>query len=332
MAYYIYNKTMNNENITKIHNIYVDVLKRGSDVYKNKDDDSKDSHIFKLNSSALYLTEMNKKLRDIIEISENMIIECNKRTTEIKKEINLEKKYEGNPDKIMLIFKEMNQGLKWGDIADIEDKKEHMLRDVDNFINGKRDPDEYKKHKITYKTLNRIYNTRLDFDFKLPIINDIADIPPSLYWYNGDSKYSEGIYTTLNNGVFVRVPFPDTIDYLDTHNKKNTIKCKNKTINECKRFRDNLNKYNNNYVYNCNYLHVGDKFLKINNMVRSSTNSRFGKHSCLNADLKNTSYSEIQSIILYSITDLLLNSLWIKKQKNMGNNPGKIIDNIDISV
>jgi hypothetical protein len=322
---------MNNENINKIHDIYVDTLTHGRDIYDNKDMDMSDLNIFKLNSTATYLTQMNKKLMKIINISEKFITGCNIKVEKIKEENILEKKYAGNPDKIMLIFKEINMGLKWGDISDIADEKENLLDTVDKFIKTERNPDEYKNNKISYKTLNKIYGVRLDFDFKLPIINEINDIPPSLYWYKGDKKYDEGIYMTLNDGVFVKVPFPDTIDYMDTYHKKNTIKCKNKTIEECNKFRNSINKYNENYVHNCNYLHTGDKILKINNIVRCSTNSKFGKHSCLNKDLENTTYSDIQSLMVYSISDILLNSLWIQKQNNIGNNQQKIIDNIEIS-
>jgi len=322
---------MNTENITKIHDIYVDVLKNGNDVYKNNNGSSNDDYLCKLKATMVYLTEMNKKLMNIIDLSEILLNGCKDRISEVKKELYLGEKYKNHINKDILIFKEINNGMKWGDISDIEDKKEKIINDVDFFINNKISSTEYTKKDQMYKTLNKIYNVKLDFNFKLPIIAEITDIPPSLYWYNGDAKYSEGIYMTLNDGVFIKVPFPDTIDYLNSHTKKNTIKCKNKTHEECKMFRDSINKYNT-YVPKCNYLHIGDKFLKINNMVRCSSNSHFGKHSYLNKDLANMAYSDIQSIILYSISDILLNSLWIQKQKKIGNIKNTIIDDIEISL
>ena len=320
---------MNDQNINKINDIYIDILKHGIDIYKNNNGNIDDEYLFNLKKNIIYLTEANKKLVDIIKVSEELIIGCNNRIEEVKKDLYLEKKYEGHPDKVILMFKEKNKGLKWGDISYLEDKKEEVINNTELHINNKKYYTTY--NNIMYKNLNNIYNVKLDFDFKLPIITEIKDIPPSLYWYNGDKIYSEGIYMSLGEDVFIKVPFPDTIDYLNSTNKKYTIKCKNSTIEECKKFRNSINKNNNNYIHNCNYLHKGEKFLKINNIVRTS-NSHFGKHSCINRDLKNTKYSDIQSIILYSVSDLLLNSLWVQKQKKIGNLSNKIITNIDVSL
>jgi hypothetical protein len=321
---------MNTDNITKIHDIYVNVLNHGADIYKNNDGILDDSYLFKLKTAATYITELNNKLMSIINISNQLINGCIDRIDEVKRELNLEKKYKGHPEKVMLVFKELNKGLQWGDISNIEDRKEKLINNIDTFTNTKLNMNIYDE-KIIYKSLNKIYDTKLDFDFKLPIISDIKDIPPSLYWYNGDSDNIEGIYMSLNSDVFIRVPFPDTVDYMNNNNKKNTIKCKNKTIDKCKKFRDGIN-VNNNYVHNCNYLHSGDKFLKINNMTRSSNNSRLGKHSHINKDLEKTTYSDIQSIMLYSVSDILLNSIWIQKQQNIGNILKQIITDIEISV
>ena len=63
------------------------------------------------------------------------------------------------------------------------------------------------------------------------------------------------------------------------------------------------------------------------NLVKNSKN--ICEH-IMNKDLENTTYSEIQSIILYSVSDLLLNSLWIQKQKKIGNIKQSTITSVPI--
>ena len=323
---------MNSDNLEKLHFIYIDILKNGLNSYNiNYDNDNNKSienYITNLAHNKTYIQEMNKNLENILDVSKKLIIECDNKSKEANMQIILNDKYKNDPNKIIKIIKELNNGLSWADITEEDDISNDNINNIKLLIDTKLD-NTYKNDKTLYKKLDNIYDTKLDFIYKIPIINNIKDIPSPLYWYNGDECNKEGIYMNLTNGSHIYVPFPDVL-YNETKNKHKIIQCKNKTITECKKFRYNYNKNNKNYIYKCNFLHVGEKKLKYNNLLKCPFNHRFGNHLFLNNDLKNASYSDMQNFILYNISDILLLTVWSQKQKTLNNSLNEIINNIDI--
>ena len=326
---------MNSINMEKIHDIYTDILNNGLNNLENGYNDSdkilSNRYIQNIEHNKTYIQEMNKKLENILNLSKKLIIEFDKKTIETTKIYKLREKYKDDPSKMIKIYKELNNGLSWADIAEIEDKTEDNINSIESFINTtNKDYTEYKDNKILYKKLDNIYGNKLDFIYTLPIVAKITDIPSPLYWFNGDKTNKEGVYTSLSDGTYINVPFPNILNYSNSKNKYKINKCKNSTVEECKKFRYNYNKNIKDYVYSCNFIHIGDKILKSNSHVRCSFNSRFGNHCFLNDDLKSASFCDMQKFILYNISDTLLLSIWTQKHKTINNSLNKIIKDIDI--
>ena len=295
----------------QIETIYKNLLIESKDIYVNEEFNFQ--YVQLLREKTNTLKTFNSKLNKIIKLNEKFIIDCNRKSEEIDKELKFKQE---NKSDIKLYNR--YAGLSWADIDDIETDKENNLREINNFIDNS-----------SYKIINSIDTFKPDFPYKLPKINNLNDLPNSIYYYEGDNINISGIYTKINNTI-IRIPFPDSIDYNSDKNKKNTILCKNITSSSCKKFRIDYNSDNLNYVYNCNFLHKGDRFKKINNFTRTPNNSRFGKHLFLNEDLSYMPYREIQPILLYSLSDLVLVDLWLQNQESKDKPVYNILNNIDI--
>jgi hypothetical protein len=179
--------------------------------------------------------------------------------------------------------------------------------------------DNKKKQNVIIKELN--YKTNI------PIVTNIKDIKPAFYYLNSNDKnHQSGIYININNDIFIKVPFPDVIDPKKDNEKKNTIKCKYFLQKDCEKNRKRLSKLFNSEIRCCNFAHSGDTLIKLGHTSRCPAIPDFGNPKTFNEDINNLNIRDIKTLLFYSLTDVLLSSLWFenKKEKN------KIYDNIEI--
>ncbi len=185
---------------------------------------------------------------------------------------------------------------------------------------------------LTYNSLDNITLSSIDSvdigpnKISIPIVDNIKDIPPMFYWFEGDKYYKKGIYTCISPGFYSRVPFPDTIPSYNNNFKVNSIPCKYKTKQACSEA-----KYRNSNIYNseirdCSYLHTTEKFIKMGTTYRCNIES-FGHHKTLNYDMDFITNNDIKRLLLYSLSDSLLSALWYQNRFKNGN---LILTNIDV--
>jgi hypothetical protein len=319
---------MNSQEISTINKIYKSVLLNGSKYYKNamKDESIKSARF--LESFSIHLGEMNDKLSVLLNLTDKYAIKCLEKAAEIRKKIELTKKYENDPSHMFLAHKELYKDMSWADMSDKEDQTNKTLADVENLLVKKINKNEYTHKAIVYKKINAVYNINIGFSYKIPIINKLTEIPATFYWFNGDKNYSEGVYTCLSNGFYIKVPFPNLIDTTNSYNKTGSIKCKNSTYKECLKIRKELSvKYNSN-VRECTFAHKNDKYIKIGTSVRCPNMPHFGTHNSLINDLKNVQNDDVKTMLMYSLSDMLLASLQYQKKEKTTKNT--ILTNIDI--
>lgn len=181
--------------------------------------------------------------------------------------------------------------------------------------------------KITEKSIDSIENINISPNIlNIPIIENIKDIPPMFYWYNGDKFYKKGIYVSICKGFYAKVPFPNVVSANDENFKTKTMSCKFDSKELC-----TLNKKKNSEIYNsdireCFYVHKKEKFNKVGSNYRCLVEN-FGNHFTLNHDLNIIDNTNIKHILMYSLSDSLLTMLWYQNKFKNGN---LVLNNLDI--
>lgn len=229
---------------------------------------------------------------------------------------------------------------------DSEISKKFILSfDIDKSLYNKNFKEEFKKdmetniniHKIKeiipktealqYKELSIIDGVDISPNkIKIPIIKYLKDIPPMFYWYEGDNIYKKGIYTSICQGFYSKVPFPNVISTNDTMYKINSIACKYGSKQICQENKKKISEFHNSETRECFYVHKKEKFNKIGNYYRCAVES-FGNHKTLDHDLNIVGNYDIKHILMYSLSDDLLSMIWYQ---NKFKNGELIITNLDI--
>jgi hypothetical protein len=311
---------MHSDDMKLLNEIYIRTLENGVHIYDNTNNNIKIAQ--KLESYASYLTEMNEKIKRIVDITNNYANECINKANAIRELITTD-----NPKYLSTfsLYSGVYKGLSWGDIDEIEETRENIVSGVDDIIKSKEVLSKYNNMPILYKTISSIYGKDLGDNLVVPIINHLDDMPASLYWYRGDVSHPEGIYMCLSNGYCIQVPFPDIIDSKQNSNKQCSVKCKYTNIDECIEIRKTMAVKYKSQVRECNFAHTGDSYNKISNMYRTPNLLRFGHHNTIKYDMEIVSEEDINTMLMYSLSDVLLGSVWLQNHKDYC-----IMTNIDI--
>ena len=322
---------MQTEDLKSLNDIYVKILKTGIHLYGKTENNMSIKSAQRLESYSTYLREMNEKLKDILELTNKYAHECLTKANDIRTIIDIDQKYEGDPMQMFKAKNMMYAGMSWGDIDEIEETREKIVSDVNNVVQQNYIIQDYTQTPIIYKTLSNIYGKNLGFNWKVPIINKLSDMPSALYWYAGDLTNPAGIYICVTKGFYIQVPFPNVIDSTQNFNRTGSVKCKYNNIKECCDARTNLASKYNSTVRDCNFAHKGDKYIKLGTSFRSPHKPRFGNHNFLNDDMDSIPDDDIKTILMYALSDVLLSSMWFQKQKDDDDHNSNIIfTNIDI--
>lgn len=312
---------MDNSDLIELRKIHQNLLKKSYSLF-NESKTADIEKAQKMETVASYLNIVNEELTEILKINTDFAKTCVSQATEIRNTIETNDMYKDNPNKMMLAYQHRFKNISWADLDEQIRNEQESIQNVKNTIKNTK---QVKATPILYKKLKNIYGVKTGFLYNIPVINKINEIPSAMYWFNGDKDYTPGIYTSPSNGVYIKVPFPNVIDSTKNHFRTGSIKCRNGTIDECNKFRDEFSKYKSS-VNSCNFAHVGDAYVKIGNVFRCNEIPRFGNYAYLSDDLSTIQETNIRTMLMYSLSDLLLGSLWF--QKNKKNNI--IIEDVDI--
>lgn len=262
---------------------------------------SLDIHILKLNAIV-------EKHKNIVENIEELLYECRNRHAEILELNSLKKKGETS---FCFVFQGKNKVMAWGDMHDIELKREKLLDNAD-FI-----AENFNKLNVETKEITTLDKLSLKAPIAMQKITNLSSLPCALHWYIGDSINKEGVYIRLHNNMIVRVPMPDLIDGTKNYTRDKTIKCKYETLGKCYEVRKQLSQKYEAPIRECLFAHLGDSFVKVGSSFRCPANPRFGDHRHLETDMENMTVEDIKPILMYSLSDVLLTYIW--KEKNADN-------------
>jgi len=300
-----------------LNDIYIRILKKGRSIY-DKSIDKNIENAQNLESYSEYLNQMNEKLESILDLTDKYSIECIKKATEVRQYVDFNDKYKDDPFRMLLYNKDTYSGMSWSDISDIEDKKEKLIKKVDEIIDTPSIEKDFKQNSVLYKDISCIYGKHLDlgFDCKIPIINKINEIPSALYWYKGDKTNPKGVYICISRKFYAQIPLPDIIDGTKDYNRTCSIKCKYENKEECIKVRYELAQRYNSDVRECKFAHKGEKYIRVGTSLRCPKMPYFGRKSTLSADLGNLPDYDIKMMLLNALSDLFMSNLWFQKQKN----------------
>lgn len=336
---------MNDIDLVILDTLYNKTLKLGRILYDEAAASESIEMAGKLEAYAELSMEMNNKLENILNLSTKYAHECLHKATNIRKRINIIDNCEGSSyDKFKACVK-LYDGIQWSDIQEQSDIRDKLLTDVDAKIerkstkkltakNSSNKKSEDRQHisqpTYMYKTMSDVYDKPLGFEWKVPIINKLSELPSSLYWYKGGSSNPPGLYMCITRGFYTQVPFPNVIDATQNFNRTGSIKCKYNTIEDCLSFRRSLASKYNSDVRECNFAHAGDQYIKLGTTFRCPHKPRFGNHNHLTEDINNVSDSDIKTMLMYSLSDILLSSIWFQRTKTGDEKSNMILSNIDI--
>lgn len=169
------------------------------------------------------------------------------------------------------------------------------------------------KYKL-YKTVS-LHN---NFSVDISMVDKLSDIPPMFSWFAGDKKNAAGVYICLTEGVYIQVPFPNLISKNSKNFKHKSIPCKYKTAVHCREKQEEYSRAYNTELRQCNFVHIGESFIKIGSDFRCPNLPSFGAYETLEEDLMLVSLADIKNILFNSSSDLLLILLWRKHHQNLG--------------
>lgn len=126
--------------------------------------------------------------------------------------------------------------------------------------------------------------------------------------------HTSGIYCCISPGVYAKAPFPEIVDGSKDINRMKSIKCKYGTAENCSDQKNKMSKYHNSQIRTCNFAHKGEKIIKIGCQQRCSSVITFGNPSTFSTDVKKINSSDINSLLLYGLNDLIISALWFDNQ------------------
>ena len=227
-----------------------------------------------------------------------------------------------NTNKFLLSF-DIDEGLY------NKDFREEFKQDMQVIVNKDKIKHYFNKqpqvNKLTY--LQSIDSINISPNvLKLPVIDDIQNIPPVMYWYKGDSQNKPGIYTCICPGFYANIPFPNLVSVNEQNYKVNSIACRYITKQNCIEHKRKNSAIYNSEVRQCTYVHKKEKFVKIGSNYRCNIES-FGNHERLLQDLDIVDNNDIKHILMYSLSDTLLSMIWYQNKFKSGN---LILQNLDM--
>ena len=287
---------MDQSDVDIIESIYKKVLNKNIDIHDNNYNDFN-----KLKQIHDTIENFNNTILKIVDTSKAYSNLCLSKYQEMKKEFLCEKNIKKNTE-------------SWADINDKYEADEYIINKTKDFVN-------------TVKNRENITISNMDIlPMQFTCVSSLKDIPQSMYWYNG-SEYKHGIYINISPGFYAQVPYPSNIN--SYFNKCNSIKCKYESTNECDKHQE-YNIQNNTKKKKCLYAHLDDTYSKIAFLSRCPKLPQFGNLSSLHNDINKINITDINIILLYSLSDILLSKIWYNNTENINKNDDIILVDLDI--
>jgi hypothetical protein len=262
-----------------------------------------------IEKNYLLLDSIIKNMYEITTVSRNQKDKLCKYATHIRASLNKEVPLVNNNKFINVLSSHFTTG---SDMRFTAQNHKEMYESVRRYheLNDNSAQNNYRLYKTV--ALHGQYNV------DMAMVNKLADIPPMFHWYSGDKKNTAGVYICLTDGVYIQVPFPDLISKNSKNFKHKSVPCKYKTTMFCREKQEDYSRLYNTELRQCNFVHIGESFIKIGSDFRCPNLPSFGAYDTLGEDLMLVSLADIKNMLFNSSSDLLLILLWRKHHMNLG--------------
>ena len=174
------------------------------------------------------------------------------------------------------------------------------------------------------KVSPRVFIDELKYNIKLSTVKNLKQLQPMFSYVQADPNYAPGFYACVIPGVYVRVPFPVVVEA--GGDRDHSVRCKYRTKESCNLQRGKMAKYHNSQVRQCSFSHEGEKIIKIGYHTRCPAVPDFGNPATMASDVKSVGTDDIQSVLMYGITDLFSAAVYFDYYK-----VSKVFDRVDIA-
>lgn len=278
--------------------------------------------VLKLEDVSSRFASMHTQLNCILILMTNLQKECFDKASEIQDEIELAKKADTG---LPFVFHGKHSGLSWGDMSDIEDRRNLVIQQSTQLETALTDAPELKadsaplrsnarahgkRRENTCKEITSIDGVSLPKKFALKEVSSLDDLQSAIAWYVGDKTHRSGIYIRLLENMFVRIPFPDVIDGAHNFARTKTIKCKYETEDKCLENRRFLANKFKTELRECLFAHHGEPYTKVGTNFRCPALPRIGNHANLKSDIDAIKANDIKPLLMYALSDLLTCVIW----------------------
>jgi hypothetical protein len=157
----------------------------------------------------------------------------------------------------------------------------------------------------------KITIAELKYNMRMPIITDLKNLVPAMYYYKGDQHNPPGIYMNILAGNIVRIPFPEIIDSKREYDRTHSIRCKYNKKEACDVQRAQMAKMYSSTIRTCNFAHTGDSIMKIGYPSRCPSVPDFGNPRTLATDMRRVTAGDVKNILMYGLNDLITAVVWL---------------------
>lgn len=296
-----------------IQNVDINKYVRGFGINKKFDKAS----IFALKSNLEFqLLQLSNAMDQISEIEDFVKAQIEEVDVHLNNLDNPEMKVELNKN-YSSTFLGFDASASWADEYERDTYIHDMVKQFSAITNA---PPSASTHVKEYE------KTNLGFDFNLPVVKDLNDVPQCMYYYKGAED--EGIYICITSEFYVKIPFPD----VDSNPiPDSVIRCEHGDRETCDRKRSepvNVSDFEKLLMAKksdkntgtaskkaCSKVHTGESFHKVGSSHRCYNIPGFGKHDGLDKDLIKIQRSDINTMLMYALSDVFLGALWFQRNR-----------------
>jgi len=183
------------------------------------------------------------------------------------------------------------------------------LTETDQILSTEKSDSKVSSHVIgeyKYKCSN--------MEIMIPVIDSIPNIPPNIYYFQGDKMNKKGVYCRTSRNLIVKIPMMDVVSENADNSRQMTVKCNNGK--DCGRFY-------------CTYTHPGVPYNKIGYTRRCPSHPRFSNSSTLETDIDKVDYEDIRMCLMYFVTDMFAVNAWCQRPEH-NVKKSMIVEDIDL--
>lgn len=187
-----------------------------------------------------------------------------------------------------------------GLVANIKKKISNTDYNENSYVKlGKNGMLVYDRKQPNYYKIDQV-----PFGLSMPTVNNLDEIPPSLYYLNDVADVRKnGVYINIA-GNYIKIPFPEVVNPADNLRDR-TMRCRNVTIDNCRIAKKGLK---------CSFAHKGETIVKVGSFNRCQIVPNIGNKTTF-IDVKKLASGDVKIILLYGLNDLFTAFVYFSASK-----------------